>query len=173
MTDNTNKKTIEEESSLAEMLNHIKISELTERWKKYLDAALGYEKMTAEERDNVDKTTFDSEQYEALISDTYDAFAPYAFAKQVPKYVFELYATIRSFTEIDFIKVIHNGKFQIRTSIATSLYHLLDERTELSDEKRVVVFYLNENQTLAKAGYYIYDFDSLDYSYIGEKNPFA
>ncbi len=173
MSNNTNKKRIDEKSSFPEMMNHIQISGLTKDWRDYYDATLNYEKMTEEERKNAEKTIFDSIRFEKLISDTYDAFSPHAFDKQVPKYILDLYATIRSFTEISFFKKAHGGIYQMRAAIATSLCHLLDERVELSEENRMIVFRLDENQSRFNVGYYIYDFDIPCYKYIGEENPFA
>ncbi len=173
MSNNTNKKKITEESSLLEMENHIQIIKLSSEWRDYCDAAMTYEQMTEEERADAEKTVFDSERFEKLISDTYDAFAPHAFGNQVPKYVLDLYVTIRSFSEISFFKKAHDGIYQMRTAIATSLCHLLDERTELPEENRTIVFHLDENQSKFNVGYYIYDFDTLCYKYIGEEDPFA
>ncbi|MBQ8183557.1 MAG: hypothetical protein IJ025_06635 [Clostridia bacterium] len=173
MSNNTNKKKITEESSLSEIQNHIQISKLSKEWSDYCDAALNYEQMTEEERAETRKTVFDSVKFEKLISDTYDAFAPHAFDSRVPKYVLDLYVTIRSFSEISFFKKAHDGIYQFRTAIATSLCHLLDERTELSEENRMIIFYLDETQSKFNVGYYIYDFDISCYKYIGEENPFA
>ena len=168
MSDNTNIKTVEEKTTFPELLNHIKISGLTEEWRKYRDAVLDYEQGT-----KVEQNIFDSEQYENLISDTYDAFAPHAFTNRVPKYVLELYATIHSFGEIESKKtILQNENFPVRIAIAKSLCHLLDTRVELPDEERIVVFCLDKNQGELKAGYYIYDFNAPGFSYIGKKNPF-
>ncbi len=168
MSENSNnKKIIEEKSSLAGMVNHLKISGLTEKWKKLSDAASSYEQMSEEER----KNTFDPEQFENLVSDTYDVLAPYAFDSQVPKYLLDLYTYMRSFSKNEYFKKTKNGVFQFRTAIAEALYHLLDQRCELSDETRAVVFYLDENQSISEAGYYIYNFDTLYYKYIGKDNP--
>lgn len=174
MSENSNnKKIIEEKSSLAGMVNHLKISGLTEKWKKLSDAASSYEQMSEEERSNAGNTIFDPEQFENLVSDTYDVLAPYAFDSQVPKCLLDLYATIRSFTKNEYFKKTKNGVFQFRIAIAEALYHLLDQRCELSDETRAVVFYLDENQSISKSGYYIYNFDTLYYNYIGKENPLA
>ncbi len=172
MSENSNnKKIIEEKSSLAGMVNHLKIGDLTEKWKKLSDAASNYEQMSEEERSNAGKTTFDPEQFESLVSDTYDVLAPYAFNSQVPKCLLDLYAYMRTFSKSEYFKKTKNGVFQFRTAIAEALYHLLDQRCELSDETRAVVFYLDENQSISEAGYYTYNFDTLYYKYIGKDNP--
>lgn len=162
----------ERKSSLSELTNHINLAAILGEWKKLLDSAQKYEFMSESERKEINETVFDSEKFEKLAAETYDLFALYAEGYEVPKYIMNLYFVLRSFASIDYIKSVGKGALQFRTAIATSLYHLLDEQYVLDDDK-IIVIYMDENQSVVEPGYYFYNLNTFLYSYIGAENPFS
>lgn len=152
-------------------MNQAKVSAVLNEWKELLAAAEKYEFMTEQERKEANKTVFDSEKFEKLSADTYDTVASYAEQNDVPKFILDLYFVIRSFSNVGFIKSVNKGALQFRTAIAAALCQMIDSQVVLDEKAKVVIFYMDENQSVVEPGYYLYDFTTFLYSFIGKENP--
>ena len=162
----------EKKSSFEELMNHLNTVAILCEWEKHLDAAKKYEFMKEDERMETNETIFTPEKFEKLVSDTYDVIAPHSESHTVPKYILDLYFVLRAFASVDYIKSAGKGTLQFRTAIAESLYHLLD-RQYASDNDKIIVFYMDETQSIVESGYYFYNLNTFLYSYIGKENPFS
>lgn len=156
---------------LAELKFAVQQMDIADSWYNLCDHASMTKIMNPEDPVGYFNEKYDRDAFEKLAASTYDLFAPFAYGKEIPKALLGTYSYVRTFARNRFIQSCGKGELQFRTAIAAALCELLEERVELPEDEKIIIFHLDEQQTAAEPGYYTYNLETFLYNYIGKELP--